>query len=100
MLLSAGMLALLSVGVLACASRGTPSGASASGRSTATSTAPASLPGLGPRVANVDYTLDGFVLDGTEYHGIDGPPITLRMDSTDASVSGAIGCTRYSGLSP
>jgi heat shock protein HslJ len=96
-LLSAGMLALLSVGALACASRGTPSGSGAPVRSTATTTALASLPALGPLVANVDWTLLWFVLDGKEYHATDGPPITLRMDPKGASVSGASGCNRYSG---
>jgi heat shock protein HslJ len=96
-LLGAGMLALLSVGALACASRGTPSGSTAPLRSTATTTALAALPALGPLVANVDWTLVWFVLDGTGYHATDGPPITLRLDPKGASVSGASGCNRYSG---
>jgi heat shock protein HslJ len=96
-LLSAGMLALLSVGALACASRDAPTSSGVPVRSTATTTAPASLPALGLRVANLEWTLVWFVVDGAEYHGIDGPPITLRMDPKGASVSGASGCTRYSG---
>jgi heat shock protein HslJ len=46
----------------------------------------------------VDWTLLWFVLDGKEYHATDGPPITLRMDPKGASVSGASGCNRYSGI--
>jgi heat shock protein HslJ len=99
MLLHGGMLALMSVGALACASCGTPAGSGAPVHSTITTTAPApaSLPGLGPRVANVDWTLLWFVLDGTEYHATDGPPITLRMDPKGDGVSGSSGCSRYSG---
>jgi heat shock protein HslJ len=48
-------------------------------------------------MANVDWTLLWFVLDGAEYHATDGPAITLRMDPTGASVSGASGCAHYHG---
>jgi heat shock protein HslJ len=48
-------------------------------------------------MANVEWTLLGFDQDGTEYSGTDGPPITLRMDPTGATVSGASGCNHYSG---
>jgi heat shock protein HslJ len=94
---SVGMLALMSVGALACASCGAPSGAGAPIHSTATTPAPAALPGLGPLVANVEWTLGWFVLDGAEYYAQDGPPITLRMDPKGASVSGASGCAHYNG---
>jgi heat shock protein HslJ len=96
-LLRGGMLALMSVGALACASCGTPAGSGAPVRSTATTPARDTLPGLGPWVANVEWTLVGFDQDGTEYSGTDGPPITLRMDPTGATVSGASGCNHYSG---
>ena len=55
------------------------------------------LPGLAPRVATVEWTLTWFVLDGTDYDTTNGPAITLRMDPTGATVSGASGCNRYRG---
>jgi hypothetical protein len=93
-LLRGGLLTLLSVAALACASCGPFSGAGAPRRSTAPT---AALPGLGPRVASVDWTLLWFVVDGTDYYATDGPPITLKMDPTGASASGASGCNHYSG---
>jgi heat shock protein HslJ len=103
--LSAAKYALLGVALLlmtvlsACAANGrssTASGSPPSGNSSATPTSP-TLPGLDPEISPIEWTLLQFSLDGTDYPAMDGPPITLRMETDGAKVSGSSGCNDYSG---
>jgi heat shock protein HslJ len=101
-LLLVGMLALVGAGAITYAIHGiapSVSGSRAPVSSTATTattaTTVATLPGLSPGVASVEWTLLWFTRQGTD--AADWPPITLRMEREDASVSGSSGCNTYRG---
>jgi heat shock protein HslJ len=72
------------------------SGSTPSVGSGATPTTP-TLPGLRPEIARIGWTLLGFSQDGTDYPDSDAPPITLRMQTDGATVSGSSGCNDYHG---
>jgi len=63
---------------------------------TPTATTP-TLTGLNPEIARIEWRLLQFSLDGADYPAIDGPPITLRMQTDGATVSGSSGCNDYHG---